>query len=67
MHRLLVVGVALLVVGAVTTTWAVTELSNGVIEIPMHWWSAAAAVPLALGVLLTGWSLRQRLRTSNQG
>jgi hypothetical protein len=60
MRRLLMVGVALLVLGAVTTTWAVTELSNGLIELPMHWWSTAAALPLALGVLLTGWGLRQR-------
>ena len=67
MHRLLIVGIALVVVGAVTTTWAVTELSNGLLEIPMHWWSTAAALPLALGVLLTAWGMRQRLRTSNQG
>jgi hypothetical protein len=39
--------------GAIATTVAVGELSDGVREIPRHWWSAFAAIVLAVGAMLT--------------
>lgn len=46
-------GLALVIVGLVTTSWAVTELSEGVQELGRHWWSALATLPLFAGIAMT--------------
>jgi hypothetical protein len=46
---------SLTAVGTVGLVWSVLQLQHGVLEVPMHWWSTLAALPLAAGVLLLGW------------
>ncbi len=56
---------ALVALGLVTVGWAVTELQDGITELPRHWWSSLAAVPL-LGGLIATW-LAWRPRRTPQG
>lgn len=57
------VAAALMVVGIGTTWWAMTELADGLRELPSHWWSGLAMAPLLLGLALLGLSVRlQRTR-----
>lgn len=52
-RRLLVVlAVCSALLGSVTLAWAATSLNDGLAEVPHHWWSVAAALPLALAVTL---------------
>jgi len=46
-------GLALMVAGVIPALWAAGELSQGLIELPRHWWSALATMPLGLGMVLT--------------
>jgi hypothetical protein len=46
-----IVSVALIVVGVIATALAAGQLAGGWTEIPHHWWSNAAAVPLGAGVV----------------
>ncbi len=54
--------VAILLVGAMWTTWAVPQLADGAIELPGHWWSAPGPALLLSGGL--GVVLASRRRTS---
>ncbi len=62
MRRTLVVSVGLLALGLVGVIWATGELEDGLVEVPRHWWSAAAAVPLIAGIALSAFALRERAR-----
>lgn len=53
---------ALLLAGAAGAWWSQANLSEGIGEIPRHWWSTAACLPLAAAVLLAAWSSAGRLR-----
>lgn len=55
-------GAALLLAGAAGVWWSQANLSEGIGEIPRHWWSAAACLPLAAAALLAAWSSAGRLR-----
>jgi hypothetical protein len=55
--------VAILVVGAVWTAWAVPQLADGVIELPGHWWSAPGPALLLGGGF--GGVLASRRRASD--
>ena len=55
-------GAALLLAGAAGAWWSQANLSEGIGEIPRHWWSTAACLPLAAAVLLAAWSSASRLR-----
>jgi hypothetical protein len=59
-RRLEVAGAVLAVAGAVASAWAVTALRDGIVELPSHWWSTAAAVPLACGVGIVAVARRGR-------
>ncbi len=49
---LLMIGAISTGAGVVLITWASTELTDGIIEVPGHWWSAMAAAPLVAGLAL---------------
>jgi hypothetical protein len=51
-RKLVLVGTLLVVVGALATAWASGELGGGIAEIPRHWWSTLATLPLLAGVAL---------------
>jgi hypothetical protein len=55
-------GAALVLAGAAGTWWSQANLSGGVGEIPRHWWSTAACLPLAAAALLAAWSSAGRFR-----
>ena len=57
-------GLALTAVGAITALWAAGELSDGLIELPRHWWSTLATLPVAIGIVATAVSLMRLSRTS---
>lgn len=46
-------GLALTIAGVIPALWAAGELSEGLVALPRHWWSALATLPLALGIVLT--------------
>lgn len=46
------VAAALCAVGIVTIALVTTELQHGLVELPRHWWSAPAPLPLAAAVAL---------------
>jgi hypothetical protein len=46
------VAAGLCAVGIVTTALATTELQDGLVELPRHWWSAPAPLPLAAAAVL---------------
>jgi hypothetical protein len=51
---------ALVVLGAVGGMWAAANLTDGVVEIPGHWWSSLAVAPLLAGGLLELVTWRRR-------
>lgn len=59
----LAIGVALMVSGAIGAVWSATELTNGLVEIPQHWWSGLATLPLLVGAVLMLLGLGRRTRT----
>lgn len=60
-------GAALLLAGAAGVWWSQANLSEGIGEIPRHWWSTAACLPLAAAALLAAWSSAGRLRNRRRG
>ena len=50
-------GLALVTVGLVTTSWAVLGLSDGLRELGRHWWSGLATLPLFAGIAVTAFGL----------
>ena len=62
--RLAWLGLALIVVGTIPALWAVGELSDGLVELPRHWWSTIAALPIAVGVVTTAAGLTRLSRSS---
>lgn len=44
---------ALSIIGVLSVAWAVTELQDGIAELPRHWWSTLAAAPLIAGVIIS--------------
>jgi len=60
-------GLALIVAGTVAALWAVGELPDGLAELPRHWWSTLAALPIALGVVTTAVALTRLSRSPGQG
>ncbi|MCA9826452.1 MAG: hypothetical protein KC479_13710, partial [Dehalococcoidia bacterium] len=55
-RRLVLAGVAMVAIGTLGAAWSATELADGVVEIPDHWWSTLLTAPLAVGlaVLIMG-------------
>ncbi|MDQ4070088.1 MAG: hypothetical protein M3203_11540, partial [Actinomycetota bacterium] len=60
MRTVRAVAVMLVAVGGVAVTWAVTELQGGIAELPSHWWSGLATVPLLAGLALSWLAWRPR-------
>src|SRR5262249_38760415 len=65
--RIAWVGLALIVVGTVAALWAVGQLADGVAELPRHWWSTLAALPMALGIVITAAGLAKLSRSPSRG
>jgi hypothetical protein len=57
--KLVVLGGALAVAGLIGAIWSSTELTNGLAEIPAHWWSSLATAPLFVGIVLVALGLRR--------
>ena len=55
-------GMVLLLIGTATTVWATSELEDGLIEIPGHWWSTLVTLPAIAGLGLLGAALWLRPR-----
>jgi hypothetical protein len=62
--RIAWLGLALIVAGTIPALWAVGQLSDGLAEVPHHWWSTVAIVPIALGILTTAAGLFGLSRSS---
>ena len=43
---------ALIALGLGSVVWATSELQDGMAELPGHWWSTLATVPLLTGLVL---------------
>lgn len=54
--------VALSVMGVLVLAWTATALHDGLAELPTHWWSTLAAVPLAAGILAGAFAFWPRHR-----
>jgi hypothetical protein len=39
-------------IGAAGLAWSVPQLTNGIVEVPSHWWSTLAASPLLVAAVL---------------
>ena len=50
-------GLVLIAAGVIPALWAAGELMGGILEIPHHWWSGLAMVPLLIGVAITAFGL----------
>ena len=58
------VGAILVIAGTVGVAWSAPQLTHGLVEIPGHWWSTLASVPLLVGaVILLVMGLRRRTRS----
>ncbi len=40
------------VIGLQGLLWSVPQLQEGIVEVPMHWWSSLAASPLVAGLAM---------------
>jgi hypothetical protein len=60
MRSLRVIAVGLAALGLGGAVWATPQLAHGVGEIPMHWWSSLAVLPLAAGIVLAVVAWRPR-------
>ncbi|MGH9222575.1 MAG: hypothetical protein ACRD2W_01960 [Acidimicrobiales bacterium] len=47
----------LVAAGVAGLLWAVPHLEEGITEVPSHWWSMLAALPLVVGTPWLGWVL----------
>lgn len=58
-----VVGLGLIALGLGGVWWAVPRLAHGLVEIPQHWWSTLAVLPLIAGTALAvvAWWPRRRV------
>jgi hypothetical protein len=56
------IGLGLVVVGSIAALWAVGNLADGLAELPHHWWSTLATVPMAIGVAITTLALARLSR-----
>jgi uncharacterized membrane protein YgdD (TMEM256/DUF423 family) len=45
----ILIGTFLVLAGALGASWAAGELAGGAADIPRHWWSTMAALPLVAG------------------
>jgi hypothetical protein len=52
MRPLWIVAAALVALGLAGAAWATPQLADGVAEIPGHWWSTLAVMPLVVGLAL---------------
>jgi MFS superfamily sulfate permease-like transporter len=57
-------GFALVVAGTIAALWAVGNLNGGLAEVPHHWWSTLATIPIILGVATTAAGLVRLSRAS---
>jgi hypothetical protein len=57
------IGLAFIVLGVIGAVWSSTELTSGFAEIPQHWWSTLASLPLLVGAILVVLGLGRRTRT----
>lgn len=60
MRSLRVIAVALAALGLGGAAWVTPQLAHGVGEIPMHWWSSLAVLPLGVGIVLAVVAWRPR-------
>jgi hypothetical protein len=44
--------VLLVVIGVEGLLWSVPQLQDGLTEVPMHWWSTLAVLPMAVGLAM---------------
>lgn len=44
--------ILLVVIGLQGLLWSVPQLQEGIVEVPMHWWSSLAASPLVAGLAM---------------
>jgi hypothetical protein len=63
-RHMMKIAVAILVVGAVWTAWAVPQLAEGVTELPGHWWSAPGPTLVLTGGMLAALGAYRRHRSS---
>lgn len=54
------IALAIVVVGALWTAWAVPQLAGGLTELPGHWWSAPGPALLLTGGLLAALAAHRR-------
>jgi uncharacterized protein YjeT (DUF2065 family) len=52
MRNLRAAGIGLVAVGLAGVAWVIPQLADGIIELPFHWWSSLAALPLVAGTAL---------------
>jgi len=57
------VGAILVIAGTVGVAWSAPQLTHGLVEIPGHWWSTLASVPLLVGAVILVMRLRRRTRS----
>lgn len=43
------VGLTVIVAGTIPAVWAAGELASGLAELPRHWWSTLATLPVGVG------------------
>lgn len=55
--RLAWTGLVLIAVGMVPSLLAVGELTDGLAELPRHWWSSFAVLPMVAGFAVTSFGL----------
>jgi hypothetical protein len=63
LRKVQILGAVLVVVGLTGLIWSVTHLSGGIADLPGHWWSTLALLPLVVGVTLLVWTWTLRART----
>jgi hypothetical protein len=64
LRNLRIVAAGLVALGLAGGVWATGQLRDGVLEIPLHWWSTLAVLPLLAGIALgaVAWWPRRRSR-----
>lgn len=49
---LFLLATSLIATGIAGAAWSSTQLAEGIIEIPRHWWSTVATLPIVAGAAL---------------